>query len=82
MRVCNRESCSGLGIREIFPDFQISPKKSITLCQKLTLILCTNWGKILTYMLTSSVNPFPERNIWFDAIYKACKILLSIDTNI
>ena len=38
--------------------------------------------KNLTYMLTSSVNPFPERNISFDAIYKAHKILLSIDTNI
>lgn len=71
MRVYNRESCSGLGIKEVSLDFQISPKKSITLCQKLTLISCTNGGKSLTYMLTSSVNPFPERNIWFDAIYTA-----------
>ena len=83
MRVYNRESCSDLGTGEVFQDFQISPKKSITLCQKLTLTSCSNGGKKnLTYMLTSSVNPFPERNISFDAIDKAHKILLSIDTHI
>lgn len=33
--------------------------------------------KSLTYIFDKFSKSFPERNIWFDAIYKACKILLS-----